>query len=298
MTFEEFLLASNEKHLITAFNSMNLSKVAHNKLFEKLLDYYFVGGMPEAVSAWFENTDQIGINKRISKVTQIHKSLMSGYERDFGQYSGKTAAHHIQAIFSNVPQQLFNNIDDSVTRFQFRDVIARKNRYLDLSGPISWLVKCKLISKCHPIDCKPSSPLAPLSRDNIFKLFFFDVGLLGYALSLSYKEHRDQGFQYKGYIAENFVQNEMLALGVEPSYSWEMARSEIEFLFKTTDGKIIPVEVKSGKRTRAKSLQTYISKFSPETTLKLVGTSGSVDDPNNQVWPLYFTSKIKVLDVS
>ena len=48
-------------------------------------------------------------------------------------------------------------------------------------------------------------------RLNIFKLFFFDIGLLGHLLGLSYNEHREQGFSYKGYIAENFVQNELVA---------------------------------------------------------------------------------------
>ena len=44
--------------------------------------------------------------------------------------------------------------------------------------------------------------------------------------------------------------------------------------------------------------KTHISKFSPETTLKLVGTTGSTDDPHNQVWPLYFASKINALDIT
>ena len=75
----------------------------------------------------------------------------------------------------------------------------------------NWLDKCKLLSKCQPIDCQPSSPLPALAKENIFKLFLFDIGLLGNMLGLSYKEHRDQSFNYKGYIAENFVQNELIA---------------------------------------------------------------------------------------
>ena len=114
-------------------------------------------------------------------------------------------------------------------------------------------------------------------------------------LGLSYKEHRDQGFNYKGYIAENFVQNELVAKYGSPTYSWEYARSEIEFLFKTDSGAVIPIEVKSGKRTRAKSLDVYVQRYQPEKTIKLIGSSGSLDNQKASVIPLYYASKIEKL---
>ncbi|MFT4928084.1 MAG: putative AAA+ superfamily ATPase [Phenylobacterium sp.] len=301
MTFEEFVWASEQAPLIKAFEQMNLGKVAHEKLFSLLIDYYFVGGMPEAVKCWYNNVDSLGILVQTEEVKQIHASLLAGYQRDFGKYSDKISAGHIQAIFNNIPLQLSRNLDDSVKRFKFKDIIEKKRRYQELSGPITWLEQCRLLSKCHPIDCEPTSPLPPLSKDNIFKLFFFDIGLLGHMLGLSYKEHKDQRFNYKGYIAENFVQNELIAYSGyssgSPSYSWEYARSEIEFLYKAEDGSIIPVEVKSGKRTRAKSLQTYVNRYQPKTTLKLIGSTGSLDDPKALVLPLYYASKIQQLDL-
>jgi hypothetical protein len=184
LTFEEFLWATKQTPLINAFEQMNMGKVAHEKLFSLLLDYYFVGGMPEAVSSWYESQGNIGILDRITRVTQIHASLIAGYERDFGKYSDKISAQYIQAVFNNIPIQLSRNIDDSVKRFKFKDVIHKKTRYQELSGPIDWLDKCKLISKCQPIDCEPRSPLPALVKENIFKLFFFDVGLLGYMFGL------------------------------------------------------------------------------------------------------------------
>ena len=295
LTFEEFLWASEQNPLINAFNQINLGKIAHGKLFSLLLDYYFVGGMPEAVNEWFETSGDIGILERTKRVEQIHASLISGYERDFGKYSDKISSQHIQAVFHNIPIQLSRNIDDSVKRFKFKDVIEKKSRYQELAGPINWLDKCKLLSKCQPIDCQPSSPLPALAKENIFKLFLFDVGLLGNILGLSYKEHRDQSFNYKGYIAENFVQNELVAQYGSPTYSWEYARSEIEFLFKSDNGMIIPIEVKSGKRTRAKSLATYVQRYQPEKTIKLIGSSGSLENHEALVLPLYYASKIEKL---
>lgn len=293
LTFEEFLWASEQTTLVKAFEQTKMSAVVHNKLFSLLLDYYYVGGLPEAVSAWFNTENKLGILERTENIKQIHQSLITGYERDFGKYSNKVSAQQIQAIFYNVPIQLSKNIDDSVKRFKFKDVIQKKNRYQELAGPINWLEKCKLLSKCQPIDCQPSSPLPALTKENIFKLFLFDIGLLGNMLGVTYKEHQDQSFNYKGYIAENFVQNELIAKQGNPTYSWEYARSEIEFLYKDNNGDIFPIEVKSGKRTRAKSLDVYVQRYQPKKTIKLIGSQGSLDNANALVLPLYYASKIE-----
>ncbi|MEH6607788.1 MAG: DUF4143 domain-containing protein [Halioglobus sp.] len=291
LTFEEFLWAAQQPLLVKAFDELNLSKVAHEKLFGMLVDYCYVGGMPEAVGAWFGFSDTQGLSiiERTERVSKIHDALIAGYERDFGKYSKTIATHQINAIFRNVPRQLAQHIDDSVKRFKFKDVIENASRYQQLVGPIDWLEKCKLVSKCHPVDSQPKSPLPALSKENIFKLFFFDVGLLGHLLGLSYNEHREQSFNYKGYIAENFVQSELVAQQSGPTCSWEHARSEIEFIYKSSTDALIPIEVKSGKRTRAKSLSVYVQRYAPQKTIKLVGSTGSIDDPKALVLPLYFT---------
>jgi len=295
LTFEEFLWASNQLPLSKAFENMSMSKTVHDKLFALLIDYYYVGGMPEAVFDWFETQKKRGIIERTQRVSKIHASLVSGYKRDFGKYSDKISAHQIEEVFENIPIQLSLNMDDSVKRFKFKDVINKKTRYQELSGPINWLEKCRLLSKCHPIDSEPCSPLTSLSKGNIFKIFFFDVGLLSHMLNLSYKELRDQGFNYKGYLAENFVQNELIVKLGSPTFSWEYARSEIEFLFKGFSGQVIPIEVKSGKRTRAKSLQVYKQRYHPTATIKLIGSTGSLENKEALVLPLYYASKIEKL---
>ena len=88
------------------------------------------------------------------------------------------------------------------------------------------------------------------------------------------------------------VQNGWITQQGGPTYSWEYARSEIEFLFKSSTDALIPVQVKSGKRTRAKSLSVYVDRYSPQKNIKLVGAKGCVDDPKALVLPLYFASKI------
>ena len=178
-------------------------------------------------------------------------------------------------------------------RFKFKGVHERKSRYSELEGAISWLDKCRLVLKNYPIDGMPRSPLAAYKKENVVKLFLFDVGLLNHMLGVSYKEIKQQGYEYKGFVAENFVQQEFAAQGLEPTFSWGDARAEIEFVATDGTGRIIPIEVKSGKRTRARSLESYINKCAPHKTIKLTGTQGSsVLEREHIVLPLYYSEYV------
>lgn len=289
LTFQEFIYASNEQALIKAFDSQASTPAVHTKLMDKLTDYLFTGGMPEVVSTWYQFKDS-SILERVEKVTKIHTDLVEGYRRDFGKYAGKVDATLIESVFNSIPAQLSLVSDESVKRFKFKQVHERKSRYSDFETAIHWLNGCRLALLNYPVEGLPKSPLAAYKKENMVKLFLFDVGLLNHMLGSSYKEIKQQNYQYKGYVAENFVQQELTAIGVDPSYSWNDARAEIEFILATDEGDIIPVEVKSGKRTRAKSLASYVEKCAPNKTFKLTGTQGSSAlEQTNIVMPLYFT---------
>jgi predicted AAA+ superfamily ATPase len=293
LSFREFLWASNEPALIKAYESQANSAVAHNKLFDKLTDYYFTGGMPEAVASWFGN-NETSIIERINAVQKIHADLIAGYQRDFGKYAGKADAQLIEAVFNNIPSQLSSVMDESVKRFRFKGVDERKSRYSDFETAINWLHRCRLALKNYPVEGTPKAPLAAYQKDNRVKLFLFDTGLLNHMLNSGYRELKQQTYEYKGYIAENFVQQELAAMGIEPNYSWADARAEIEFLITTETGDLIPIEVKSGKRTRARSLHSYITKCNPNKTIKLTGTQGSgPEEKQHIVMPLYYAEYIQ-----
>lgn len=289
LTFQEFIYASNEQALIKAFNSQANTSAVHAKLMDKLTDYFFTGGMPEAVAAWY-HYKEANILERVEKVTKIHADLVEGYRHDFGKYAGKIDATLIESVFNSIPTQLSRVNDASVKRFKFKQVHARKSRYSDFETAIHWLNCCHLALPNYPIEGLPKSPLGAYKKENMIKLFLFDVGLLNHMLDSSYKEIKQQNYAYKGHIAENFVQQELTAIGIEPTYSWNDARAEIEFILAIDDAQIVPVEVKSGKRTRAKSLASYIEKCSPSKTFKLTGTQGSSAlEQTHVVIPLYFT---------
>lgn len=127
----------------------------------------------------------------------------------------------------------------------------------------------------------------------MFKLFMFDVGLLGCMLDIPPGIIVSQEFGIaKGYFAENFTAQEFTASGVEKLYSWTERNSEIEFLRVIKDA-IIPIEVKSGTRTQAKSLVQFIRKYSPEKAIKITGKAlnkkkgGTID-----YYPLYLAGMV------
>lgn len=292
LSFHEFLWASDQAMLINAYEKQANSPAAHRKLFEQLTDYYFTGGMPEAVATWFAMSNS-NILQRIEAVSMIHADLAEGYKRDFGKYSDKLDAQLIESVFTHIPSQLSSVLDNSVKRFKFKGVYDRKSRYADFESAISWLHRCRLTLLNYPISGTAKSPLAAYKKKNQVKLFLFDVGLLNHMLGTGYKELKQQAYEYKGYIAENFVQQEFAVKGLEPSFSWTDARAEIEFIITNNSGQVVPVEVKSGRRTRAKSLQSYTTKCHPHKTIKLTGTQGSsAIEQENIVLPLYYTAYV------
>ncbi len=292
LTFYEFLLAANEPMLIQAFKNQTHSTVAHRQLWDKLTDYYFTGGMPEAVAQWF-GTQHGSVLERIESVSHIHSNLLAGYQRDFGKYAGKVNAQLIESVFNHIPAQLCGALNDSVKRFKFKQVHEKKSRYADFESAINWLHRCRLTLLNYPIEGIPQIPLSAYRKEAQVKLLLFDVGMLHHMLQLSYPLIKQQNFAFKGYIAENFIQQELAALGVEPSFSWNDARAEIEFIVCNPAGQVIPVEVKSGTRTQAKSLQSYIQKCQPAKTFKLTGTPGSApSEQTHIVMPLYFAQHL------
>ena len=261
MSFHEFL-DNLDKNLADRLHTLQQnSALIHKRLLSSLNMYYAVGGMPEAVRQLVDAGD---LNESLfRKIRLIQEQILTGYRSDFAKHSGKINANHISRVFDNIPEQIVKNTDYSVSRYRFKDVIPGYSKYSQLSGPIEWLIRTGL---CYPVSVieTPGIPLKAHKKENMFKLLFFDTGLLNAMNNLSLKSILDQDFgTYKGYLAENFTAQELMASGAGRLYSWTGRMSEIEFLLERNN-EVIPLEVKSGRRiNRAKSLQVFIEKYKP-----------------------------------
>jgi len=236
MKFSEFLIALNENLLIEALESSReartISETTHQKVWGRLKEYYVTGGMPQVVSEYISMR-----NNRIEAMDsarKIQKGLIEGYYRDFAKHSGKTNSMHIVSVFEDVPMQLSKNVEGSVGRYRFKGVIPGKKGYADLNGPINWLEKAGLIFKVK-ICNKAALPIESFCKNNLFKLYFFDIGLLGCMLELPVKAIITQDYGItKGYFAENFTAQEFVSAGVSKLYAWKERNSEMNFFEYST----------------------------------------------------------------
>ena len=137
-------------------------------------------------------------------------------------------------------------------------------------------------------------PLEHFCRANLFKLFVHDIGLLGCLQDLDPEAIRRQDYGLaKGFFAENFVAQELRACHPErewPLYSWQEGEAQIEFVCATTNG-ILPIEVKAGHRTKAKSLAEFVRKYAPPLSIKVSANNLSYDAATGRLnLPLYLAS--------
>jgi predicted AAA+ superfamily ATPase len=97
--------------------------------------------------------------------------------------------------------------------------------------------------------------------------------------------------QFKGFLAENAVLNELLCAGRGPLFTWRGTTAEIEFLLPSGE-QVIPIEVKAGVNTKAKSMQTYREKFAPRNAILLSGQGTNQMDQGLLHAPLYLAAAL------
>ncbi len=288
MTFEEFLIASNDKSLpiIQKLHANDtIPEIIHDHLLEKLKHYFIVGGLPECVLTYCQ--DKKDLFQTFSLVRKKQSDLLNSYYADIAKHSGKVNAMHIDRVFQAIPTQLNQIHDGSVARFRFRGIVPGITHYDRLASAIDWLEAAGLIIKVH-ITNSGLLPFKAYSRENIFKLLLFDVGLLGYMSSLSPKSILEADYgSYKGYFAENFIAQELLAFGRDALFSWQEKTAEIEFMLEIDDC-VVPIEVKSGSQVKAKSLKLFSEKYSPPFQVIFSGRPFKIDQEKKvQYYPLY-----------
>lgn len=294
MNFQEFLLANGEEEIVSVIEKVHLTKtfplVLHDKLWGLLKQYFIVGGMPEAVSLYQANKEDLSIS--FKKVREIQTAIYSGYLADMAKHSGNVNAMHLDRVFKSVPEQLSRTQDGSAPKFKFKGILPNISQYTRLANVFDWLDTAGLIHKI-PITNQGLPPLKAYIKESAFKLFMFDIGMLGAIADLSPQTilNYDYG-TYKGFFAENFILQELLAANKGPLYTWHEGTAEIEFLLEL-QGIVVPIEVKSGGTTHAKSLGVFAKKYQPPFTVKVTSNPLSVrEDTLVQNYPLYLASQI------
>lgn len=295
MSFYEFLYAVEEDQLAKYIEEWqvqdHLPEAIHTQIWDLLKIYFVVGGLPEAILTYIKYKDNL--LEALTKVRETQYDLVKTHQADIAKHSGKQNSMHIERIWSNIPNQLAKEHDGTSSKFKFSGVIPKVNGYSRLANSIDWLEAAGLIIKI-PICNSGQMPLQAYTSENVFKLLIYDVGILGMlgnldpTTILSY----DYG-TYKGYFAENFVAQEFICSmnKIEKLYSWKEAQSEVEFL-RVDKNKVIPIEVKSGANTRAKSIRIFMNKYNSPCRIVLSALNVNIQKEKKLYkYPMYLAAK-------
>ncbi len=285
MDFEEFLIALNKQMWVDeikkCYNSMEEISI-HDKLLDMYRTYLCIGGMPQAVLDYKNKNEDILLwNKNILK------NIVISYLADMNRYTlNNNESVKIEKVYNTIPSALAKENK----RFKYVDIEHGANKR-GFESAIDWLESSEMVYKCKYIN-KIEPPLKVYAKDDIFKLYISDIGILTSLLDISFSEILlNQNFLFKGAIAENYVAQAFVSNNI-PLYYWNSGnKAEIDFLLYNSDG-IIPVEVKAGDNTQSKSLNVFKEKYNPRYCIRISTKNFGFKNDIKSI-PLYATFCLK-----
>src|SRR3990167_17101 len=103
MSFEAFLIAVNQSHLVDFLTQYQLSQdipaIIHQTLLNEVKRYFIVGGLPEAVAQYVKTGSFLDVER-------IKKSLFIGYQDDFSKYATRAEQERMCLLFNKIPRML------------------------------------------------------------------------------------------------------------------------------------------------------------------------------------------------
>ena len=262
LTFKEFLIAMKKDYLATALSQKDYDRISRYKseYIEHLRYYFYIGGMPQAVSCFAEKKD-------LYEVWYIQKEILESYEQDILKYSPREIIPKIQSVWRVLPKQLSRE----KKKFVY-DLLQNGARAKDYVTSVFWLMDSGLAYKVNKIDT-PERPLYAFEDPKAFKLFSIDVGLLGHMLGLpphNLLDGNDVFSVFNEALTQQFVLQEMIANGGVKIYYYTNNRGASEIEFVVDDGvRIIPIEVSAKLNLQTKSLKVYCEKYNPDIAVRV-----------------------------
>lgn len=251
MTFNEYLLACGRHRLLEVLDSKDWEsmKLHHEQLTELLRQYFFVGGMPEAVAKYIETGN-------VREVREVQREILENYSQDMAKHS-KSQIQRIHQVWQSIPAQLARE-----NKKFFYGSLRKGARAKDFELALQWLVDAGLVYRVERCN-KPVHPLKFYADNSAFKLYMLDCGLLACMAEASPNmlllDH-NAFVEFKGAFAENFVLQHLKTIPNSSVfyYSKDNSTLEIDFLFQTEE-RIVPVEVKAEDNVRSRSLYLFVN---------------------------------------
>lgn len=288
LDFEEFLwgIGISKDTIKTLRHSFEdktrLSAGMINKMEDYFRTYMIVGGMPEVVQIFFDTHS-------LQAVREKQLDLLADYNDDVVKYAPTTDKLKIRKALQSIPMQLAKKNK----KFMFSDIdkddsYAGSRKY---ASAVLWLENAGIINFCYNLT-EPAAPLASNRIPNIFKIYMKDTGLLmglldaGVQKSIWEKDYTVNA----GSILENAFAQEIYSRYRTLTFFERKGTLEIDFI-ANIDGDISAIEVKSGKHTQSKSLNSIKQNY--KTASRRIrfelGVEPMVDEKGTELYPLFMS---------
>lgn len=253
MDFEEFMIANNVSKttlemLKAKFETCQpVDEFIHQKLLSLFFIYLIVGGMPDAVKIYIATKD-------IREVDKVQRDIVALYKEDFSQYESEDKKLKLISIYDIIPAEL--NKQNKKFVFTMLNKELKFDRY---ENSFLWLKDAGVALPVYNVEA-PVVPLKASKSSNVFRLFSNDTGLLtsAYPAETKLELINKNSEVNNGAHFENAVAQQLTANGLEPYFCKKKNIGELDVLVEM-DGKVVPIEVKSGKAYKAhKSLDNFM----------------------------------------
>ncbi len=287
-TFQEFLVALKEDDLLesasraTRRTDFKISDAAHERFLDRLGDYFCLGGMPECVARFAEGAS-------LEHARKAQFEILGTYRDDFPKYAKRIPVERLHEILDAAPRMI-------ARKFKYTEV-NRDIKSREIKSALNLLTRAGLFNAINHSNAT-ALPLAATEKNDVFKLLFLDVGLLN-SYYFGEREHARRGYRFVGLwetgsdmeknwlgqICEQFVGQSLVALGSSaartlPHY-WlresSSSNAELDFLI-SHQGKIIPIEVKSGLSGTLKSLHSFMAERNFTTAVRFDASPPSLQN--------------------
>lgn len=250
MSFFEFLDAMGENRLIEIIHNNDWATVNTfaPKLSELLRQYYYVGGMPEAVLSFSQSHDW-------EEVRDIQNEILKSYDYDFSKHAPEEVVPRIRMLWNSLPAQLSKE-----NRKFIYGLVKEGARAREYEAALQWLFDGGLIHRVNNVTA-PRMPLKSYEDKSAFKIFALDVGLLAAMSGLDSStivEGNRIFTEFKGALTEQYVLQELILHHEPYYYAKKNSQLEIDFLIQES-GHIIPIEVKAEENLKARSLRQFVT---------------------------------------
>ena len=261
MDFEDFLVAVGRPRLAEYLRTFSLGdgfpEAVHAQYLDLLRQYWIVGGLPEAVSAYASTA--VGEPRDFGSVARVQQNMLAAYRDDFAKYSHGRLKERMQLVFDRLP---------ALVGRKFKYVaVSRDHRASELGNALAQLCMARVAWKVQRTAAN-GLPLGAEVDERHFKCLTMDVGMMSAALHLNTIDLATENpvLVNDGAVAEQFVGQHLLASGLPyeaPTlHYWARearnAAAEVDYVLPI-GRHVVPVEIKAGTTGSLRSLHQFLA---------------------------------------